>query len=95
MELFSQDEPDALASLELRIQKAVELVSRYRDERDALQQQLSAALADKEAALQQAQAARAETGRLAEELQSLRAEQKQVRGRIQKLLGQMDALSSV
>ena len=73
-------QPDALANLEERIQQAVQLVSRLRQE--------------KEAALVQAAEARAETGRLADELAALQAERKQVRTRIEKLLEQIDQLSN-
>lgn len=71
---------DALASLEDRIQQAVQLVGRLRQEKDA--------------ALAQAAEARAEAGRLADELTALQAERKQVRGRIEKLLEQIDQLSN-
>jgi chromosome segregation ATPase len=71
---------DALASLEDRIQQAVQLVGRLRQEKDA--------------ALAQATEARAEAGRLADELAALQAERKQVRTRIEKLLEQIDQLSA-
>ena len=73
-------QPDALASLENRVQQAVELVIRLRQEKDA--------------ALSLAAEARAESGRLADELAALQAERKQVRGRIEKLLEQIDQLST-
>jgi chromosome segregation ATPase len=72
--------PDVLASLEDRIQQAVQLVIRLRQEKDA--------------ALAQAAEARAESGRLADELAALQAERKQVRTRIEKLLEQIDQLST-
>jgi FtsZ-binding cell division protein ZapB len=71
--------PDALGSLEERIQQAVQLVVRLRQERDA--------------ALEQAAQARAEAARMAGEVRTLQAERKQVRARIEKLLGQIDQLS--
>lgn len=71
---------DSLGSLEQRIQQAIELVSRLRSEKTA---------AEEEAAESKAEAAR-----LAEEVQALQAERKQVRQRIEKLLGQIDQLSS-
>ena len=71
---------DALSSLEDRIQHAVQLVGRLRQE--------------KEAALSQAAEARAESARMADELNALQAERKQVRIRIEKLLEQIDQLSS-
>jgi chromosome segregation ATPase len=73
-------QPDALASLEDRIQQAVQLVGRLRQEKDA--------------ALAQAAEAQAEAGRLADELAALQAERKQVRTRIEKLLEQIDQLSA-
>jgi len=66
-------ETDSLSSLEDRIQRAVQLVARLRQER--------------ESALEEAAAARAEASRLADEVKTLQAERKQVRGRIEKLLG--------
>jgi len=71
---------DSLASLEQRIQQAIQLVSRLRAEKDA--------------ALDQAAEAKAEAARLSDEVQSLQAERKQVRQRIEKLLGQIDQLSA-
>jgi FtsZ-binding cell division protein ZapB len=70
---------DALGSLEERIQQAVQLVARLRQERDA--------------ALEQAAQAKAEAARVASEARTLQVERKQVRARIEKLLGQIDQLS--
>ena len=75
-----EQDTDALSGLEDRIQKAVKLVSRLRDEKDA--------------ALQEAADARAQAAKLSEEVKSLQAERKQVRTRIEKLLGQIDELSA-
>jgi FtsZ-binding cell division protein ZapB len=75
-----EQENDALSGLEDRIQKAVQLVTRLRQE--------------KEAAEQDAADARAEVARLSEEVKHLQAERKQVRTRIEKLLGQIDGLSA-
>ena len=74
------NQPDPLTSLEDRIQQAVQLVGRLRQEKDT--------------ALAQAAEARAETGRLADELAALEAERKQVRTRIEKLLEQIEQLSN-
>jgi FtsZ-binding cell division protein ZapB len=74
------DDADALQSLEERILRAVDLVSQLRQERDA--------------ALKTNDDLKAENTRLSEELESLQSERKQVRTRIEKLLGQMDNLSS-
>jgi len=73
------EERDSLSSLEERIQQAVQLVIRLRQEKDA--------------ALQDAAKAHAEVARLSEENRVLQAERKQVRGRIEKLLDQIDQLS--
>jgi FtsZ-binding cell division protein ZapB len=72
-------EEDALASLEERIRRTVELVTSLREERDA-------AVAERDAA-------RIEMKKLRDEVESMRGERKQVRTRIEKLLGQMDVLS--
>ena len=72
-------ESDSLTSLEERIQRAVQLVARLRQE--------------KEAAVAEAAEARTETERLAEEVRALQAERKQVRGRIERLLEQIDELN--
>jgi predicted nucleic acid-binding Zn-ribbon protein len=72
-------ESDSLSSLEERIQRAVQLVARVRQE--------------KEAAVADAAEARAETERLTEEVRALQGERKQVRGRIERLLEQIDELN--
>ena len=76
----SSVESDSLSSLEDRIQRAVQLVIRLRQE--------------KESAMEEAAAAKAEAARLADEVKTLQAERKQVRVRIEKLLGQIDQLSA-
>jgi FtsZ-binding cell division protein ZapB len=73
-------ESDSLSNLEERIQLAIQLVARLREE--------------KEAALAEAAEARARKERLAEEVSALQAERKQVRARIEKLLGQIDRLGA-
>ncbi len=78
--MTTSHQPDPLASLEDRIQQAVQLVGRLRQEKDA--------------ALAQAAEAQAEAGRLADELAALQAERKQVRTRIEKLLEQIEQLSN-
>ena len=70
------EEIDALANLEERIQRAIQLVAKLRKEKEAAE----AAAAE----------ARADSARSAEELKSLHSERKQVRSRIEKLLGQID-----
>jgi FtsZ-binding cell division protein ZapB len=76
----TEQDTDALSGLEERIQKAVELVTRLRAEKDA--------------ALQDAADAHAQAARLSEEVKTLQDERKQVRTRIEKLLGQIDELSA-
>ena len=73
-------ETDSLAGLEERIHKAVALIQRLRQE--------------KEAALKELAESRLETSQLGEELEALRAERKQVRSRIEKLLGHIDQLGA-
>jgi len=76
----AEQESDSLSSLEERIQRAVALVTRLRQERDA--------------AMEVAEQARAEAARLAADNQNLLAERGQVRARIEKLLGQIDQISA-
>jgi FtsZ-binding cell division protein ZapB len=76
----AEQESDSLNSLEDRIQRAVQLVGRLRQER--------------EAAVEEAAQARREASLLADEVKTLQAERKQVRSRIEKLLGQIDQLSA-
>jgi chromosome segregation ATPase len=78
--MFPVPDGDSLSSLEERIQRAIELVSRLRQE--------------KQAAVAEAAEARAEATRMSEELRSLQAERKQVRGRIERLLEQIDELNA-
>ena len=73
-------ETDSLQALEQRIQQAVQLVARLRQEKDA--------------AVKEAAEARAEAARISGDLKALQAERKQVRSRIEKLLGQIDQLSA-
>ena len=73
-------EKDSLSSLEDRIQRAVQLVGRLRQER--------------EAAVAEAAEAKRAAALAADEVKTLQAERKQVRGRIEKLLGQIDQLSA-
>jgi FtsZ-binding cell division protein ZapB len=76
---------DALAILEDRIRRTVELVATLRAERDA-------AVAEMEAARNAAGSALTDSQKIRHELESLRNERKHVRTRIEKLLGQMDLL---
>ncbi|MBV8846454.1 MAG: cell division protein ZapB [Bryobacterales bacterium] len=78
-------EDDALASLEDRIRRAVDLVATLRGERDS-------ALAEVDAARKANSAASSENQKLRQEIDTLRTERKQVKARIEKLLGQMELL---
>ena len=91
-------ETDPLDHLEERIQKAVALVNRLRDDKaDALE----AAAVEKESSgkiidalrvdLEEAQNA---NSKLAAELEAMRAERLQVRSRLEKLLGHIDQLGT-
>jgi len=76
---------DALASLEDRIRRTVELVATLRTERDE-------AIAELDAFRRAVGSTLADSQKVKQELESLRGERKQVRTRIEKLLGQMDLL---
>jgi len=85
----SRQEPevDSLGHLEERIQKAVALVIRLRQEKEAALKELAAT----QQAFTESQNANAQ---LAGEIEELRSERQQVRGRIEKLLGHIDQLGS-
>jgi chromosome segregation ATPase len=99
---------DALADLEERITRAVQIITTLRTENSQLQNDLTAAQgelksvsasnADSEALAGMLQKEHEEleqkSNRLAEELEELRTERKQVRTRIEKLLNQLDQLSA-
>jgi FtsZ-binding cell division protein ZapB len=82
-----EPEADTLAHLEERIQRAVALVIRLRQEKDAALKELS----ETQAAWEESQTA---NQNLSAELEALRAERRQVRGRIEKLLGHIDELGA-
>lgn len=82
-----QPETDALGHLEDRIQRAVALVQRLREEKDG-------ALKDLAATKSALDDSRATNVRLSEEVESLRAERQQVRGRLEKLIGHIDQLGT-
>jgi predicted nucleic acid-binding Zn-ribbon protein len=101
MDLQFEDDTDSLSGLEERILKAVELVSQLKEENAKLRSQLdsassssSAATAERERALKELAEAKQTAAAATEELELLRGERKHVRTRIEKLLGQMDLLSS-
>ena len=90
----SQDsELESLASLEERITKAVDVVSRLKKERDDAHQELETALTALDTAKAESVAAVEQGKKAVQELEDLKNERKQVRTRIEKLLGQMDLLS--
>jgi FtsZ-binding cell division protein ZapB len=78
-------EAEALAQLEDRIRRAVELVTTLRAERDA-------AVGQRDAAVSQRDSATSEVEKLRAQAVALEQERGQVRSRIEKLLGQMDQL---
>ena len=73
-------EVDQLAALEARVTKAIETITKLRQERDAARR-------DVEAARKEAADAKAAIAKLEDE-------RKNVRGRVEKLLGQIDLVSS-
>ena len=94
MEFAFEDDNDSLASLEARILKAVEIISTLREENTSLRKQLQTATEDKDRVSKDTRDASAKAEKVIAELESLRNERAQVRTRIEKLLGQMDLLSS-
>ncbi len=85
---------DALATLEERILRAVQLVNQLRQEKDEAQKLATTAVSERDEAVATLEGLREENSRLSQELDSLRSERKEVRGRIEKLLGQMDVLAT-
>jgi FtsZ-binding cell division protein ZapB len=83
-----QPEVETLANLEERIQRAVALVSRLRQERDSAQKDL----ADTRSSLGESQQ---ENARLNSELEAMREERRQVRERIERLLGHINQIGGV
>jgi len=82
-----QPEADTLANLEERIQRAVALVNRLRQEKDTAVREL----AETRSSLSQSQE---ENARLGGELDALRDERRQVRERVERLLGHIDQLGN-
>lgn len=87
------NEPDALASLEERILRAVELVSQLRKEKEAAEAKLQSVTAEQSATSKTIEELELENTMLKEELATLRSERDHVRNRIEKLLSQMDSLA--
>jgi len=101
METVNEEEIDTLATLEQRIQRAVEVLNSLRSEQQDLTQQLAAArderdrtLHDLEETRKQLSTSETQVEQLSQDVAHLREERKQVKGRIEKLLGQMDLLSA-
>jgi chromosome segregation ATPase len=82
-----EQEVDALSRLEERIQRAVALVLKLREEKETTQKELT----ETQQAWEESQA---ENAKLSEELDALRSERKQVRGRLEKLLDHIDQLGA-
>ena len=82
-----EHEVDPLSRLEERIQRAVALVLKLREEKEAAQKELT----ETQQAWEESQA---ENAKLSEELNALRSERKQVRGRLEKLLDHIDQLGA-
>jgi FtsZ-binding cell division protein ZapB len=81
------EELDPLSQLEERVQRAVSLVLRLREEKASLLREL----ADTQAAWEESQNA---NNKLTEELHAMRDERSQVRTRLEKLLGHIDQLGA-
>jgi len=86
-------ESDALASLEERILRAVQLVTQLRSEKDQAEAQARAIRSDSQSAAAEIDALKTENARLLDEVAELREERIQVRSRIEKLLGQLEPLA--
>lgn len=108
MEAAVQESIDTLASLEERINRAVQVITDLRNENSRLERDLTTTneeLTSAKAQLEELQVsyeqACRESGaleqnvkRLSEEVDSLRGERKQVKTRIEKLLSQLDLVSA-
>ena len=95
------EDTDTLSGLEDRILRAVQLVSKLKEENADLKERLAAA--ESEASVAGAARTDAEEAldalkvnatKVEKELEALQIERKQVKARIEKLLGQMDLLSA-
>jgi chromosome segregation ATPase len=103
-----QEDIDTLASLEERINRAVQLINTLRSDNEQLQHKLSATEQDVHAARLERDEAQSMSAAfekenndleqrvkdLSEELNTLRGERKQVKTRIEKLLSQLDLSSA-
>ncbi|HZS55073.1 MAG TPA: hypothetical protein VFA65_11765 [Bryobacteraceae bacterium] len=103
-----QEGIDTLASLEERINRAVQVITSLRSDNEQLQRKLSALEQDSNALRNERDEAQSMSAAfekenteleqkirdLSEELNTLRGERKQVKTRIEKLLSQLDLLSA-
>jgi chromosome segregation ATPase len=103
-----QEGIDTLASLEERINRAVQVITGLRSDNEQLQRKLAAAEGDLSTARSERDEAQSMSAAfekenteleqkikdLSEELNTLRGERKQVKTRIEKLLSQLDLLSA-
>ena len=89
----AKEQSDALASLEERILRAVDLVTELRKQKEAAEARLQSVTAEQSSTAKTIEELEMENGILKEELETLREERNQVRGRIEKLLSQMDSLA--
>jgi chromosome segregation ATPase len=87
-------EGNPLSQLEERIERAVALVARLRQEKDNALAEVAAAHASLEGAEKHNVALTQESEALRTELESLRAERSQVRARLEKLIGHIDQLGT-
>lgn len=87
MELLEGVDDDPLSSLEERIQKAVLLIPRLREDKEA-------ALREKDEAVRESLKIRDRLAELTAEVETLRREREQVRARIEKLLSHMDVIGA-
>lgn len=101
MDTVNEEGVDTLASLEQRVQRAVEILGSLRSENQSLNDQLTAVKNERDRALSELEESRSQLSssheqiaKLSEDLGQLRNERKQVKTRIEKLLGQMDLLSA-
>jgi uncharacterized coiled-coil DUF342 family protein len=101
MDTVNEEGVDTLASLEQRVQRAVEILGLLRSENQSLSDQLTAVKNERDRAFSELEESRSQLSssheqiaKLSEDLTQLRNERKQVKTRIEKLLGQMDLLSA-
>lgn len=87
MESITEPQLDALASLEARISKAASVIGQLRKERDS-------AVEEAELLRLERDELRDKLAKLESERETMQTERKAVRTRIEKLLGQMDLISS-